>query len=60
MSEPDYRAEMKLPEGKTCGECIYFGHCKGLFGCPPTNTSCDWHPSRFTQRCPTDIEVTDG
>ena len=33
---------MKLPDGETCGGCYWFTRCKALFGCPETNTSCDW------------------
>ena len=39
--------EMKLPTGKTCGDCFWIASCKALFGCPETNTTCDWAPSRF-------------
>ena len=39
--------EMKLPTGKTCGDCFWLRSCKALFGCPETNTTCDWAPSRF-------------
>lgn len=41
--------DMKLPEGKTCGDCIHFERCVMLFGCPKTNDHCDWSPSRFIQ-----------
>lgn len=39
--------DMQLPAGKTCGDCQYFSHCRGMFGCDGTNTTCDWSPSRF-------------
>lgn len=39
--------DMKLPEGKTCGDCTHFGRCKWLFNCKPANKTCDWAPSRF-------------
>lgn len=39
--------DMKLPDGKTCEDCWSFRRCKMLFSCPPTNTECDWSPSRF-------------
>lgn len=48
--EPDYDAEMRLPAGKTCGDCVLYRRCKAFFGCPATNTSCDWHPCRFKER----------
>lgn len=38
---------MKLPEGRTCDECYAFKFCKGLFGCKPDNTECDYYPVRF-------------
>lgn len=40
-------ASMKLPEGKTCGDCAHFQRCVWLFGCKATNKTCDWAPSRF-------------
>jgi hypothetical protein len=45
--EPDYAAEMKLPEGKTCGDCLSCRRCCLIFGHVPEDTSCDWWPSRF-------------
>ena len=38
---------MKLPEGKTCGDCVNWIKCYGLFMCPVGNTSCDFHPIKF-------------
>jgi hypothetical protein len=43
MSEPD----MKLPAGLSCGNCRHLPRCQALFRCKPTNTTCDWSPSRF-------------
>lgn len=43
---------MKLPDGKACSDCHWFKRCVALFGCKPTNTSCDWAPSRFLQLAP--------
>lgn len=45
--EPDYDAEMQLPPGKTCVDCIHFRRCNLIFGHVATDTRCDWHPSRF-------------
>ena len=45
--EPDYDAEMKLPEGKTCGDCVHCKRCCSMFGHVPSDASCDWWPSRF-------------
>lgn len=42
--------DMKLPEGKTCGDCTHYKRCWALFECPATNAECDWAPSRFRQR----------
>lgn len=49
MIEPeiDYDAEMRLPDGKTCGDCAHIGRCKAMFGHVESDTSCDWHPIRF-------------
>lgn len=41
------REEMKLPEGKTCGDCLHCIRCVGMFGVKQENTSCDFHPSKF-------------
>lgn len=40
-------SDMALPIGKTCGDCAHFKRCVALFGCKPTNITCDWSPSRF-------------
>ncbi|QDP58324.1 MAG: hypothetical protein Unbinned664contig1000_5 [Prokaryotic dsDNA virus sp.] len=45
-SDPD---KMRLPSGVSCGDCANHGWCKKLFGCKPTNTRCDWSPSRLSQ-----------
>lgn len=41
--------EMKLPEGKTCRDCVHHRRCSMLIGNISENTSCDWHPSRFVE-----------
>lgn len=46
MARPD-QPEMNLPAGYTCAECKHHPRCVALFGCAPTNTHCDWSPSRF-------------
>jgi hypothetical protein len=48
--EPDYEAEMRLPLGKTCADCRHIKRCSWLIGEDGTDTSCDWHPSRFDER----------
>lgn len=50
MSEIDYASEMRLPEGKTCGDCVHCNRCCTMFGHAPADTSCDWHPIRFRQQ----------
>lgn len=40
---------MNLPEGKTCSDCAHLYRCTVLFNCDPTNTHCDWDPSRFRE-----------
>ena len=42
--------DMRLPTGKTCGDCLHFYHCRRLFNCPGGSASCDWAPSRFALR----------
>lgn len=42
---------MNLPQGKTCGSCIYSEYCKKLTGknfCN-SNISCDWFPRRYKE-----------
>lgn len=47
-TDPD---KMRLPVGKTCGECGHFTRtCVWLISCKPTNTTCDWSPSRFREK----------
>lgn len=50
--EPNYDAEMKLPAGKTCGDCANCRHCTGMYGIKPTDTSCDFWPGRYRERAP--------
>lgn len=38
---------MNLPEGVTCGDCIYSKVCFAMYGHKPTDTYCDWSPRRF-------------
>lgn len=45
--EIDFAAEMALPPGKTCGDCRHCARCVAMFGHVATDTSCDFHPSRF-------------
>lgn len=49
-AEPDYDTEMRLPEGRTCGDCVHVKRCCAMFGHTPSDTSCDWHPIRFREQ----------
>jgi hypothetical protein len=50
-SEPNYHAEMRLPEGKTCADCRNGARCDALFGAVRKGfRSCDFYPSRFVAR----------
>lgn len=40
----------KLPEGKTCSDCVHSERCSWLIGIKGTETQCDWLPSRFFER----------
>jgi hypothetical protein len=48
MKEPNYHAEMRLPDGKTCADCQHGPRCDALFGAVRRAfSSCDFWPSRF-------------
>jgi hypothetical protein len=49
--QPDPADEfgMRLPAGKTCGDCKHYEYCADLFDCRAANTVCDWAPHRFVQ-----------
>jgi hypothetical protein len=48
VSEPDYDAEMRLPDGMTCADCRHGWRCDALFGAVRRAfTSCDFWPSRY-------------
>lgn len=38
---------MKLPGGKTCGNCQHVDWCTKVYGVKPENTSCGFEPIRF-------------
>ncbi|MEI7174800.1 hypothetical protein [Pectobacterium carotovorum] len=48
-SDPD---KMRLPTGKSCGDCVHIRRCKAIFGHVETDTYCDWSPSRARFREP--------
>jgi hypothetical protein len=45
--EPDYYADMRLPEGITCDDCRHAKRCFGMGFSEAGRTSCDFWPSRF-------------
>lgn len=48
--EPDYHAEMRLPPGKTCGDCVHLSRCIGFgFTSSAENVSCDFWPRRYRE-----------
>jgi hypothetical protein len=49
--------DMKLPDGKTCNDCIHFQRCSWLISCSPNNTNCDWSPSKFALQSFSSVEV---
>jgi hypothetical protein len=48
-TDPD---KMRLPAGKTCGDCVHICRCKAIFGHVEADTYCDWSPSRFRLATP--------
>lgn len=40
----------KLPEGKTCGECVNFKRCSWLVQCSEGDVFCDFSPSKFATK----------
>lgn len=50
--EPNYEAERRLPDGKTCADCRHGARCDALFGAVRRQfKSCDFWPSRFSAKC---------
>lgn len=43
QTDPD---KMRLPSGKTCGDCVHIRRCNAIFGHTAEDTYCDWSPSR--------------
>lgn len=48
-NEPNYDADMKLPEGKSCDDCYAAHFCFGIGCSKPGRTSCDYWPNRFRE-----------
>jgi hypothetical protein len=47
VREPDYDADMRLPEGKTCDDCVHAARCFGFGFSKSGATSCDFWPRRY-------------
>ena len=45
---------MKLPNGKTCADCVHVYRCTTIFGAKSTNTECDFYPIRYGGKEETD------
>lgn len=43
---------LDLPQGRTCGDCAFFGWCSEFLGSrvKADNTSCDYEPVRFREK----------
>jgi len=41
---------MQLPDGTTCGECVFCAHCCALYGHKPADDFCDFFPRRFVPK----------
>lgn len=50
QSEPDFDAEMKLPDGKSCADCRHINRCESFGVASKIDTSCDYHPSKFWEQ----------
>jgi len=53
-SRAPYRREAgsaaNLPDGKTCGDCVWLERCADLVGADAGDERCDFIPIRFFQR----------
>lgn len=45
--EPDYDAEMRLPTGKTCDDCVHSRRCFAFGFSQAGRASCDFWPTKF-------------
>lgn len=43
-------ADLALPAGRTCSDCVNCKRCCGMFGSKPENKMCDFYPPRFQLR----------
>ena len=42
--------DLKLPEGKTCQDCVLFRRCASFVGRRGPETECDFDPPAFAER----------
>lgn len=45
--DPADKDKMRLPIGRTCGDCYHIRRCKAIYGHVESDVECDWSPSRF-------------
>jgi hypothetical protein len=43
-------ASLDLPDGKTCGDCVFIQRCGSIFGHIAADESCDFFPIRYIGR----------
>lgn len=46
----EIKDETKLPDGKTCGNCIHFERCNMLFMAREDWVNCDFYPIKFKEK----------
>lgn len=51
-AERDYDAEMQLPAGKTCGDCVHVRRCVGMGYSWTAREQCDFWPNKFRESKP--------
>ncbi len=56
--EPDFEAEMRLPDGATCDGCANAKRCFAFGFSTPGGSSCGFWPSRY--RTPTNQAIGEG
>lgn len=42
--------DMLLPDGKRCSDCVKSNTCCNVFGQKESDTTCQWHPSRYSPK----------
>lgn len=59
-TEPDYDAEMRLPAGKTCDDCVHSRRCFAFGFSEAGRTSCDFWPNKFAADKDAEISLGDA